>query len=98
MPSSTAAKISASIRSRIRLTTKPVASSTSTAFFLVILARLSAVATVSSSVDGVRTTSTNGITATGLKKWKPTSRSGCTRSAAISATDSEEVLVASTQL
>jgi len=34
-----------------------------------------------SSVDGVRTTSTSGITATGLKKWNPTTRSGCLRRA-----------------
>ena len=40
-------------------------------------------------------TSSRGSTATGLKKWKPTTRSGCARSAAISETDSEEVLVAS---
>ncbi len=36
------------------------------------------------------------MTATGLKKWKPTTRSGCARPAAISVTDSEDVLVAST--
>ena len=36
------------------------------------------------------------MTATGLKKWKPTTRSGCSSSAAISVTDSDEVLVAST--
>src|SRR5690625_536463 len=41
-------------------------------------------------------TSTNGSTATGLKKWMPTTRSGWSRSVAISVTDSEEVLVAST--
>ena len=40
--------------------------------------------------------SSSGITATGLKKWKPTTRSGCSSSAAISVIDSEEVLVAST--
>ena len=43
------------------------------------------------------TISSSGITATGLKKWKPTTRSGCSRSAAISVTDSDEVLVARTQ-
>ena len=42
-------------------------------------------------------TSSRGSTATGLKKWKPTTRSGCARSAAISETDSDEVFVASTQ-
>ena len=40
------------------------------------------------------TISSSGITATGLKKWKPTTRSGCSRSAAISVIDSDEVLVA----
>ena len=38
--------------------------------------------------------SSSGSTATGLKKWNPTTRSGCSRSAAISVTDSDEVLVA----
>ena len=35
--------------------------------------------------------------ATGLKKWKPATRSGCASPDAISVTDSEEVFVASTQ-
>ena len=55
-----------------------------------------AVASVASSVASPLTISSSGITATGLKKWKPTTRSGCSRSAAISVIDSEEVLVAST--
>ena len=55
-----------------------------------------AVASVASSVRSPWTISSSGITATGLKKWKPTTRSGCWRSAAISVMDSEEVLVAST--
>ena len=42
------------------------------------------------------TTSSSGSTATGLKKWKPTTRSGCSSFEAISVTDSDEVLVAST--
>ncbi len=53
-----------------------------------------AVASVASSVCSPRTISSNGITATGLKKWKPTTRSGWSRSAAISVMDSEDVLVA----
>ena len=76
VPSSTAAKISASILSSSRFTTKPVASLTSTAFFFSVFATVNAVARVSSSVAGPRTISTSGITATGLKKWKPTARSG----------------------
>ena len=35
--------------------------------------------------------------ATGLKKWNPTTRSGCASPDAISVTDSEDVFVASTQ-
>ena len=37
------------------------------------------------------------MTATGLKKWKPTTRSGWLSPLAISVTDSEEVFVARTQ-
>ena len=85
------------IRISNRLTTNAGASATSTAFFLSCLATASAVATVGSSVARPRTTSSSGSTATGLKKWKPITRSGWARSAAISVTDSDEVLVASTQ-
>ena len=56
-----------------------------------------AVASVASSVASPRTISSSGITATGLKKWNPTTRSGCSRSAAISVIDSDEVLVARMQ-
>ncbi|MEY3919776.1 MAG: hypothetical protein RLZ15_570 [Actinomycetota bacterium] len=55
-----------------------------------------AVAVVSSSVAGVRAISSSGITATGLKKWKPTTRFGCCNPADIFSTEREEVLVAST--
>ena len=55
-----------------------------------------AVASVASSVRGVRTSSTSGRTATGLKKCMPTTRSGCSRSAPISVTESDDVFVAST--
>ena len=54
-------------------------------------------AAVASSVAAPRTTSTSGIIATGLKKWKPTTREGCASPDAISVTESEEVFVASTQ-
>ena len=53
-------------------------------------------ARVASSVASPLTISSSGITATGLKKWKPTTRSGCSRSAAISVIDSDEVFVART--
>ncbi len=55
-----------------------------------------AVARVASSVCSPLTISSSGITATGLKKWKPTTRSGCSRSDAISVIDSDDVLVART--
>ena len=79
-----------------RLTTNAGASLTSTQDFFSSLPTANAVASVASSVRSARTTSSSGSTATGLKKWKPTTRSGCSSSAAISVTDSEEVLVAST--
>ena len=79
-----------------RLTTNAGASVTSTQDFFSGLPTANAVASVASSVCSARTISSSGITATGLKKWKPTTRSGCSSSAAISVTDSEEVLVAST--
>ena len=47
-----------------------------------------------SSVSGVRISSSSGIIATGLKKCIPTSRSGCSRSAPISVTESDDVFVA----
>ena len=47
-------------------------------------------------MSSVRTTSSSGITATGLKKWNPTTRSGCSSRPAIAVTESDEVLVAST--
>src|SRR5580693_9782318 len=85
-----------------RLTTNAGESLTSTQFFLSALPTASAVASVPSSVDTAsvadpRITSTSGIMATGLKKWNPTTLSGWASSADISATESEEVLVASTQ-
>ena len=50
---------------------------------------------VTSSVAGVRTTSTSGRTATGLKKCRPTTRSGCSRPSPIAVTESDEVFVTS---
>ena len=52
------------------------------------------VARVASSVSGVRMISTSGRTATGLKKCRPASRSGCSRLAPISVTESDDVFVA----
>ncbi|CAB4565206.1 unannotated protein [freshwater metagenome] len=55
-----------------------------------------AVAVVASSVVDVRATSSNGMTATGLKKWNPTTRSGFFNPCVIASTDREEVFVANT--
>ena len=55
-----------------------------------------AVAVVASSVLLVRATSSNGMTATGLKKWKPTTRSGFLSPSLIRSTESDEVFVAKT--
>ena len=55
-----------------------------------------AVAIDTSSVAGVRTSSTRGSTATGLKKCIPTTRSGCSRLEPISVTERDEVFVAMT--
>ncbi len=60
-----------------RLTTNAGASLTSTHDFFSALPTAKAVASVASSVCSARTISSSGITATGLKKWKPTTRSGC---------------------
>ena len=98
VPSSTARVTSHISRSRSRLTTNAGASFTRTAFFRSSLAVAKAVASVSSSVASARTTSSSGSTATGLKKWNPTIRSGCSRSAAMAETESDEVLVARTQV
>ena len=64
--------------------------------FLSSLPTAIAVAVVASSVVDVRATSSKGITATGLKKWKPTTRSGFFKPSVIRSTDREEVLVAKT--
>ena len=77
-----------------RFTTKPGASAVSTAFLPSPRATTKAVESAASVVCGVLTISISGMTATGLKKWKPTSRSGCASFAPISSTDSDEVLVA----
>ena len=85
------------IRVSTRLTTNPGASSTR-------IGRLrSCSPTAHDSREGLvvvsaaRTTSSSGITATGLKKCMPATRSGCLSSAAMSVMDSAEVFVASMQ-
>ena len=83
-------------RSSNRLTTNAVESVTRIGPLRSGFASAKAVARAASSVSRPRTISTSGITATGLKKWNPTTRSGCCSPSAIADTDSEDVLVAST--
>ena len=78
------------------MTTNAGRSATSTQDFFSVLPTAKAVATDASSVFSARAISSSGSTATGLKKWKPTTRSGCRSPEAISVTDREEVFVAST--
>ena len=75
------------MRVSTRLTTNAGASATSTPRFFSFLTTSHAVASCSSVVCGVRTISTSGRTATGLKKCSPTS-------APISSTESDDVFVA----
>ena len=75
------------MRVSTRLTTNAGASPTTTPRFFSFCTTLHAVASCSSVVRGVRTISTSGSTATGLKKCSPTS-------APISSTESDDVFVA----
>ncbi len=77
-----------------RFTTNPVPSRVITPVFLSLPMTATAVASAASEVAAAFTTSTSGMTATGLKKWKPTSRSGCSSTDAIASTESDEVFVA----
>ena len=97
VPSSTALVTSPRNRVRTRLTMNAGASLTSTHDFLSFLPTAKAVASVGVVGRRARTISSSGRTATGLKKWKPTTRSGCSSLRAISVTDSDEVLVARMQ-
>ena len=96
VPSSTASVTSPIKRVSKRFTTKPGASLQMIMVFFNSLPMLTAVAVVASSVFDVRATSRRGITATGLKKWKPITRSGFLSPSPMRSTDSDEVLVAST--
>ena len=94
VPVSTACIASPSTLASTRLTTKPGVSRVMTAFLRSFSAVTIAVESASSVVFGVFTTSMSGMTATGLKKWKPTTRSGCSSFAPICSTESDEVFVA----
>ncbi len=99
--SSGAAPVSSSIRAASlssgissRLTRKPGVSGHGTASLPRPCAKASAAANASSSTTAVRTTSTSGISGAGLKKCRPTTRSGRPLADAMAVTDSAEVLVA----
>ena len=62
-------------------------SSTRMHVFFSALPTAKAVASVASSVRSPGMISSSGMTATGLKKWKPTTRSGCSSVEAISVID-----------
>ena len=96
VPSSTASVTSPIKRVSKRLTTKPGASLQIIIVFFNSLPTPTAVAVVASSVVEVRAISRSGITATGLKKWKPITRSGLVRPSVILSTESDEVFVART--
>jgi hypothetical protein len=89
VPRSSASRTTAIRRVRTRLTTKAGASCTSTGRLRSCSAKDQAVARARSSVSGMRTSSTSGSSATGLKKWMP-------RSAPISETERLDVFVART--
>lgn len=92
-PLSISARISLNRRVRSRLTTKPGVSATGTAVLPNRSARSPAVKMAASDVNGVRTSSTSGRTGTGLKKWNPSTLSGCLSARVIPVTESEDVLV-----
>ena len=96
VPSSTTLATSPMNRPSSRLTMKDGLSLTRMVVFFSPLPVANAVARVASSVCSPLMISSSGMTATGLKKWNPTTRSGCASSAAISVIDSDEVLVART--
>ena len=81
-----------------RFTTKPGVSFTRTVDFFKVRPTAKAVASVASSVLADGMISSRGMTATGLKKWNPTTRSGCAILLDISARESEEVFEAMTQV
>ncbi len=76
------------------MTTKPAWSGTSTAVLPSAAHQASARSRVSSLIPSGKQTSTSCIRGTGLKTWSPKRRPGIPAAAAISATLSEEVVVA----
>ena len=77
-----------------RLTMKPGASAERTAIFPQPVTSRVAASTTPGSASGGATTSTSGMTGAGLKKWRPTTRSGRAVAVAIAAIDSALVFEA----
>ncbi len=78
-----------------RLTMKPGASAERTGVLPQSVIRAAAASTTDGSAPGGATTSTSAISGAGLKKWRPTTRSGyVVAAAAIAATDRALVFVA----
>ena len=96
VPSSTIRLNSPMNRPKRRLVMKDALSLTRMVVFFRPLPVAKAVAKVASSVFSPGMISSRGMTATGLKKWKPTTRSGCSNPLAICVIDRDEVFVAST--
>ena len=98
VPASATRPTSPMNRPSSRLTMKDGESLTRMHVFFSLAPTANAVAKVAGSVVEPGMISSNGMTATGLKKWKPTTRSGWARSAAICEIERLEVLVARTQV
>ncbi len=96
VPSSTTRENSPMNRPSSRLTMNEEESLTRIVVFFSALPVANAVARAASSVVSPGMTSRSGMTATGLKKWNPTTRSGWARPLAISVMDNELVLLSRT--
>ncbi len=77
----------------MRFTRKPAQSLTTIAVLPMRRTSSATCATVSGEVCGPATTSTSGMRLTGLKKCMPAKRSGCLSATAMSAMESDEVLL-----
>src|ERR1700730_6678651 len=93
-PSASTKKASLIIGNRTRLTTNPGALLTVMGDLPSCVASAAAASWVASLVSSPRTISTSDMTGTGLKKCKPTNRSGCDIEDASFVMDTEEVLEA----
>lgn len=76
---------------------KPGVSLARTAVCPICWPSATSVSATSGRVSGPAITSTTFIRGTGLKKWKPATRSGCCNPAASAVTDREDVLLARMQ-